>query len=87
MAKRGVIKIELLKRDWLVKIRTETGLTQEAVAEKAKIERSTYTKAENGYPVRVKTAKSIANVLGFNWILFFETDCDLKGQIESVGHE
>ncbi|WP_017728560.1 helix-turn-helix transcriptional regulator [Halalkalibacterium ligniniphilum] len=72
----------LVKRSWLVTLRNEIGLTQEAVAEMAKIERSTYTKAENGYPVRVQTAKSIANVLGFNWILFFENDCDLKGQTD-----
>ncbi|ARK28741.1 helix-turn-helix transcriptional regulator [Halalkalibacter krulwichiae] len=78
--------MELVKRNWLAELRNDIGLTQEAVAKMAKIERSTYTKAENGYPVRVKTAKSIASVLGVNWTLFFDNNCDLKGQRDVVNH-
>lgn len=71
------------KRDWLINIRTNFGYTQEQVAEKARIERSTYTKAETGNSVSVSTAKAIANVLMFKWTLFFEDECDEKGQIKS----
>ncbi len=35
-------------------------------------ERSTYTKAELGYPVHIKTAKSISEILEFDWVYFYE---------------
>ncbi|MED1602645.1 helix-turn-helix transcriptional regulator [Alkalihalophilus marmarensis] len=72
--------MKLKKRLWLINLRNELGLTQENVAERAKIDRSTYTKAEIGYPLRVTTAKAIAAVLECRWTLFFENDCDFKGQ-------
>lgn len=68
------------RRDWLVNLRKELGYTQEIVAKRAGIERSTYTKAENGCSVSVPTAKAISRVFGCNWVLFFEDDCDNKGQ-------
>lgn len=68
------------RRQWLIDLRKQLKMTQEEVANKAGIERSTYTKAENGNPVSVPTAKKIANVLNCEWYLFFENDCDDKGQ-------
>lgn len=60
------------KREWLVHLRNTAGLTQKEVAEIVGIERSTYAKAELGYPVSVPTAKHIADVLNFQWTAFFE---------------
>lgn len=63
-----------------MKFRKNAGLTHQEVAILAGIERSTYTKAENGFPVSIATAKAISNVFNINWILFFEDNCDEKGQ-------
>lgn len=72
--------VTMKRRNWLISIRNNKKLTQEEAAELANIKRSTYTKAELGYPVRVKTAQKIGSALGFNWTLFFDTECDEKGQ-------
>ncbi|MDI3327985.1 MAG: helix-turn-helix transcriptional regulator [Alicyclobacillaceae bacterium] len=71
------------RRDWLVQLRVRKGLTHEQVARMAEIERSTYTKAENGAPVRVKTAKKIAAVLDFPWVLFYDEKYDRNEQFVS----
>lgn len=70
--------VRMRRRHWLTQLRISKGLTQEQVAKLASIERSTYTKAENGASVRVQTAKKIAAVLDFDWALFFEEDPDKK---------
>lgn len=60
-------------RKWLKELRTQQGLTQEYVASAASIERAYYTMIENGSrDPSVTTAKSISDVLGFNWTIFFE---------------
>lgn len=61
-------------RDWLRKYRGSR--TQQAVAEKIGIDRSTLAKAELGGPLNVDTAKRIANFYGFKWFLFFDTEGD-----------
>lgn len=58
-------------------------MTQEKVADLAEIERSYYTKIENGLTPSVKVAKRIAGVLGFEWTLFFENECVKNAQVES----
>ncbi|RFB31382.1 XRE family transcriptional regulator [Brevibacillus sp. VP] len=63
-------------RNWLIDLRKSKGLTHEQVARLAGINRSTYTKAENGFAVSVKTAKRIASVFGIDWTIFFENNCD-----------
>lgn len=63
------------KRVWLKDIRSERGLTQYEVAEKAKVERSYYTMIETGARTpSVPVAKSIGQTLGFDWTIFFETE-------------
>ena len=60
-------------RDWLVRLRGDE--TQTAVAQKARLSQNFYSDVENG--VRnpsVRTAKRIAEVLGFSWTKFFEED-------------
>jgi transcriptional regulator with XRE-family HTH domain len=66
----------------LVDKRTQLGLTQEKVAELAGIERSYYTKIENGTKPSVKVAKRIASVLRFEWTLFFESSCAKNAQYQ-----
>lgn len=65
----GVKKI----RYWLVDIRKSRNLTQEEVAKKAKIARTTYAMIEqdNRNP-SVSVAKRIADVLEFPWTYFFD---------------
>ncbi|GAA4715235.1 helix-turn-helix domain-containing protein [Brevibacillus fulvus] len=57
---------------WLVEIRMRKQLTQKEVANLAGIERSYYTKIENGAIPSVKVAKRIAEVLETNWTFFYE---------------
>ncbi|WP_433958885.1 helix-turn-helix transcriptional regulator [Cytobacillus horneckiae] len=63
-------------RNWLFHKRTVANMTQEEVAKLADIQRPYYTQIESG--VRrpsVKVAKRIGDILGFNWIIFFENEC------------
>jgi putative transcriptional regulator len=63
-------------RSWLAKRRNELGLTQEEVANRSNIARTTYAMIEqdNRTP-SVAVAKRIAKVLGLDWTLFFEDQC------------
>lgn len=57
----------------LALVRKQKNMTQEAVAEQAKINRSSYTNIEQGRRrPSVETAKRIGEVLGFDWTKFFE---------------
>jgi putative transcriptional regulator len=63
-------------RLWLRNHRSRLKLTQEEVAERSGIARSTYGAIETGERnASVQNAKSIAKVLGFEWTLFFEEEC------------
>ena len=60
-------------REWLKKIRTEKGMTQDEVATECGISRQYYNFIESGERnCPVDTAKKIAAALGFEWIKFFE---------------
>lgn len=60
-------------RPWLVKKRKEKQLSQARVATLCGISRQYYSFIESGArDCPVKTAKKIANVLGFRWEIFFE---------------
>ena len=61
---------------WLKDIRLKLDLTQEQVAERAGISRTFYTEIETGSKKPSnKTAKKIAQVLNFDWVIFFEDEC------------
>ena len=61
---------------WLKDIRLKLDLTQEQVAERAGISRTFYTEIETGSKnPSTKTAKKIAQVLNFDWVIFFEDEC------------
>lgn len=63
--------MKLEKRYWLFILRDNRDLTQEEVANSIKISRSTYTKAELGYPISYNTAKKIGDFFSVDWALFF----------------
>ncbi|WP_251447125.1 helix-turn-helix transcriptional regulator [Vermiculatibacterium agrestimuris] len=59
--------------DWLKKLRTEKGLTCDAVGKEAGITQQHYSFIEAGdRRPSVDVAKRIAGVLGFEWTRFFE---------------
>nr|WP_264672913.1 helix-turn-helix transcriptional regulator [Heliophilum fasciatum] len=63
-----------MNRTWLTEYRGER--THQQVADLANIDRSYYTQLESGIRnPSVETAKKVASALGFNWTLFFESDC------------
>lgn len=62
-------------REWLVKIREKQKLSQCDVAAKAGISQSFYSAIElgnRGNKLPVQTAKKIADVLGFEWDIFYK---------------
>lgn len=62
-------------RDWLIKIRKESGKSQYAVAEESGISQSYYAGIETGdrgKPLGVPIAKAIAKSLNFDWTKFYE---------------
>lgn len=64
-----------VKREWLKKFRVEKGYSQQEIADKLNIARTTWIGYENGYRTpRGKTAIQIANLLNFPVELFFYTD-------------
>ncbi|MCM3168994.1 helix-turn-helix domain-containing protein [Peribacillus frigoritolerans] len=67
-------------RQWLLDKRNKVNLTQDEVATQANIKRPYYTQIESGVrSPSVKVAKEIAEIIGFDWTLFFENNCsDLK---------
>ena len=61
------------KRNWLLDYRVNKELTQEDVAKRAGISRTTYAMIETGNRnPSVPVAQRIAITLGFDWTLFFE---------------
>lgn len=56
----------------LIERRKKLGLSQQEVADAAGIDRSYYTKIENGLTPSVKVAKAISEILGVEWTIFFE---------------
>lgn len=58
---------------WLLDYRKKSGLTQQEVAEKAGIARTSYASIEQGRRrPSVKKAMRIASVLNFDWAIFFD---------------
>lgn len=72
-------------RKWLKEIREKKGLSQYQVAKQARLSQSYYAGIESGdrgHKLPVKTAKRIANVLGFNWTRFYETEEAVKTETD-----
>lgn len=54
------------------KIRLDRKMTQQQVADAAGIKQPSYANIERGRQPSVKVAKAIAEVLNFDWTLFYE---------------
>lgn len=61
--------------EWLKEIREKNGYTQESLAATLEIPKTTYSSYEQGHRrPSVKRAKEIAEILGFDWTIFFEEE-------------
>ncbi|MBD8026459.1 helix-turn-helix transcriptional regulator [Ureibacillus sp. Re31] len=60
--------------------RSFLGYSQQTVAKEIGIERSYYTKIENGLCPSVKVAQKIGEVLGIDWTIFFTNNCVKNAQ-------
>ena len=60
-------------RKWLLNIRKGENMTQQDIADRSGVTRQMISAIENGEAMpSVDTAKTIAEVLGFDWTRFFE---------------
>ena len=68
-------------RTWLKTKRLDKKMTHDDVAKASGIERAYYTMIEQGNRrPSVHVAKSIAKVLDFEWVLFFDEKCNVTLQ-------
>ena len=62
---------------WLIAMRDERGLSQKSVAKAVGISQPSYCNIETGkHSPAIKTAKKIAEILGFDWTKFYEKKDD-----------
>ena len=72
-------------RYWLKKIREQMGLTQEQLAEKIGISQNYYSWIESGERrPSPDTAKKIAVVMNFDWVLFFESNLNSGTKLSGI---
>ncbi|WP_042424411.1 helix-turn-helix transcriptional regulator [Geomicrobium sp. JCM 19039] len=64
----------------LERMRDGMKLNQEQVSKEIGIDRSYYSKIENGLTPSVKVAKRLAEFYGFHWSLFFESSSAINAQ-------
>ncbi|MDY0395379.1 helix-turn-helix transcriptional regulator [Virgibacillus halophilus] len=69
-----------MKNETLVQRRKLLGYSHQNVADKVGIDRSYYTKIENGLTPSVKVAKNLGYHLGFDWTIFFTNDCAINAR-------
>ena len=73
-----------MKNEILIQRRKLLGLSHQDVAKKVGIDRSYYTKIENGLVPSVKVAKALGYHLGFDWTIFFDNNCAKNTHYNSV---
>jgi transcriptional regulator with XRE-family HTH domain len=77
----------LENRTWLKTKRLENKLTHDDVAKASGIERAYYTMIEQGKRrPSVHVAKSIAEVLDFDWVIFFEDKSNITLQNKDMNY-
>nr|WP_244925806.1 helix-turn-helix transcriptional regulator [Enterococcus xiangfangensis] len=65
----------IILKQWLKIMREEKGYTQESIAEKVGIAKTTYSSYEQGHRrPSITTAKKLAVVLGVPWTIFFDNE-------------
>jgi len=77
-------RVIVLKNTLLVQRRNLLGYSQQDVAELAGVDRSYYTKIENGLTPSVKVAKAIGVHLGIDWTIFFNENGVKNAQNKAV---
>ncbi|MDF1511056.1 putative antitoxin DNA-binding domain / transcriptional regulator [Bacillus phage vB_Bacillus_1020A] len=60
-----------MKNETLLQRRKLLGYSHQDIADEIGIDRSYYTKIENGLIPSVKVAKQLGHHLGFDWTIFF----------------
>lgn len=70
--------------DLLKERRKLLNYSHQQVAEKVGIERSYYTKIENGLRPSVKVAQRLGDTLGIDWTIFFTKNCANNAQIKTA---
>jgi transcriptional regulator with XRE-family HTH domain len=74
----------MLQRTWLTTLRGNK--THQETADLAGIDRSFYTQIESGIrSPSVETAKKIADVLSFDWTIFFNQESGDTPQLNATG--
>jgi len=74
-----------MTREWLKEMRVKKKMTQNDVANQSGIERAYYTMIEQGNrSPSVKVAKRIADVLDFEWTIFFDNKCNIVKQSKGI---
>lgn len=73
-----------MKNEILVQRRNLLNYSHQDIADKVGIDRSYYTKIENGLTPSVKVAKSLGYHLGFDWTIFFEYGSAINAQTQVV---
>ncbi|BAK94159.1 helix-turn-helix domain-containing protein [Tetragenococcus halophilus] len=67
------MKNKVNSRIWLKTLRKKSGYTQEELAEKLGMPKTTYSSYEQGHRTpSVETCKVIADELGVSWTIFFD---------------
>lgn len=75
-------------RDWLIKIREAANMTHEDVANAAGIKRQYYSMIESGKRnPSVAVAQKIAEILNFDWTIFFASQGNKTFPIEESANE
>lgn len=70
--------------DLLIQRRKLLGYSQQSIADLVDVDRSYYSKIENGLTPSVKVAKAIGKELGIEWTVFFEQISVKNAQKRSV---
>lgn len=79
-----------MKRNWLIRLRVNKGLSRKNVAAQAGINYVTYGQYENGHRnPSVIAAQKIGEALNFDWTIFFTSDwCEShQRDLQSTGTE
>lgn len=61
-------------RELIKEKRAALNLTQKQLADLVGVDRTTISKIENGIRPSVNSAKKIAQILGLDWTIFFDSD-------------
>jgi len=73
LSEKGNIKSTKNTREWLKLKRQKANLSQKQISKMANISQSHYSGIEAGKEnPSIPVAKRISEILGFNWVLFFD---------------